>query len=122
MSSLKRLSRDVRIRELVQKHMTALSHEIAQELTQPLLEHWGLLSETLDEHAPALPVTAMQPLKALLYDNATKLWTCPQCGRFTDPRRRSVTAHLRFCDAPVAVLALKNASRRTRRTKTKKKP
>ena len=106
MPSPKHLSQDGRIRSIFQKHVAALSREIAQELTQPLLEHWGLTHEALsDALSAAKPVTepVAEPVapKALLFDRKTSQWVCPRCGQFSDLRRRAVTTHLRFCTAPI---------------------
>jgi hypothetical protein len=106
MANLKHLSRDAHIRGIVQKHMAALSREIAKELTQPLLDHWGLVHEALGSEldvpeASAIDVAVMP--KTLLFDRHTRQWVCPRCGRYSDLRRRSVTAHLRSCDAPMPV-------------------
>ena len=104
--------------------MEALSREIAQELTQPLLEQWGLTQADLEAPsdiapngaAPSEPITP----RALLYDKRSRMWTCPRCERFSNVIRRSVTTHLRFCTAaPKPELVLK--PRKTRRS-TKKKP
>jgi hypothetical protein len=136
MANLKHLSTDPRFRDIVQKHMTALSREIAQELTQPLLAQLGLTLEDLGAtpSAEPVPVPITPPewtgSTALLYDAKTRRWTCPRCRRYSDLRRRSVTTHLRFCDAvpatQVEILpSLKKALRKSRKpgrqTKSKKK-
>jgi hypothetical protein len=101
MPNPKHLSQDVRIRGIVQKHMTALSQEIAAELTHPLLAHWGLAHVEPGDTPDAEGVPEAAVPKALLFDRKTRKWVCPRCGRFSDLRRRSVTAHLRFCDVPL---------------------
>jgi hypothetical protein len=126
----KNMSADPRIRGIVQKHMEALSREIAKELTQPLLEHWGLTYEDLAtpvaEPTPGVTSEPVSPM-ALIYDGATRRWVCPRCRRYSDLRRRSVTTHLRFCDAVPAteVVASKKPRRKSRQpgrqTKIKKK-
>jgi hypothetical protein len=103
MSNPKHLSQDARIRGLVQKHITALSQEIATELTQPLLEHWGLALALPGDTPDAETIPEAAVPKALLFDRKTRQWVCPRCGRYADLRRRSVTTHLRFCDVPVPV-------------------
>lgn len=101
MANLKNLSSDPRIRGIFQKHLSALSREIAQELTQPLLEHWGLTNEDLGLVGGPVVDTTAEPIvpAALVYDAKARRWICPRCRVFSDPRRRSVTAHLRFCKA-----------------------
>jgi hypothetical protein len=102
MSNPKHLSQDARIRGIVQKHVTALSQEIAEELAQPILEHWGLTHVTPDDTPEDGVVPEVAVSKALLFDRKTRKWFCPRCGLFSDLRRRAVTTHLRFCAAPVA--------------------
>ena len=89
-----------------EKHVTALSREIAQVLTQPLLDAWGLTDTPIVEPAPPprddrMPPKPPEPhsATALVYDAKTRKWTCPRCLRFADLRRRAVTTHLRFCEA-----------------------
>jgi len=123
MANLKNLSADPRIRSIFQKHLSALSREIAQELTQPLLEQWGLTNEDLGlPGGPVVDTTTVTPIvpAALIYDSKTKRWMCPRCRVFSDLRRRSVTAHLRFCKAEAPVPA--PVPLKTSRQKTKKKP
>ena len=125
MSNLKYLSQDSRIRGIVQKHMDALSHEIAQELTQPLLEQWGLTRDDLAAVTAVPPETISEPVvpKALLYDKRSRLWICPRCEHFANLIRRSVTTHLRFCTAePKAKANAPSPKPRGTRRRTKKKP
>jgi len=140
MLDLKRLSQDARIRGIVQKHVAALSQEIAVVLTQSLLAHWGLayvepgdvpdVPDTPDvpDVPDAEPVPETATSKALLFNRKTRKWVCPRCGRFSDLRRRSVTAHLRSCDVPLPAagkrvdLRTLNAHRRTKNRNVKKKP
>jgi hypothetical protein len=123
MPNPKHLSHDARIRSIVEKHVTALSREIAQVLTQPLLDSWGLV-DTPVEPPPALvpepPPDAPEPhgSTALIYDAKARKWTCPRCLRFADLRRRAVTTHLRFCEAlqvPSSVTAKSAKARKPRR-------
>lgn len=118
MANLKNLSADPRIRGIFQKHLSALSREIAQELTQPLLEHWGLTQEDLGlaGDGPIVDTTA-EPIvpAALVYDAKARRWICPRCRVFSDPRRRSVTAHLRFCKAEPAAPVPTTKTRRQKK-------
>jgi len=123
MSNIKGLSTDPRFRSIVQKHLRALSDEIAHELTQPFLEQWGL---TRDDLAEPPDITTNEPPEpivpaALIYDPVTRRWRCPRCRRFSDTRRRSVTAHLRFCKTDPAPLPPRAKQKRKNRRQPKKK-
>lgn len=99
--NVKQMMANPRIRDIFKKHLNALSRDLGQELTQPLLVDWGISREDV-----GLPedVATTQPIvpASLIYDTKTRRWTCPRCREFSDLRRRSVTAHLRFCKAEPA--------------------
>lgn len=118
MPNLKNMATDPRVRSIFQKHLGALTRdlvalsyaqtqELTEELASSMLAGWGLTREDLQLHAidvaaPDLRVVSAAPSivpSALIYDAAVRVWTCPRCRVFSDPRRRSVTAHLRFCKA-----------------------
>jgi hypothetical protein len=123
MSNLKDLANTPRVRGIIQKHMEALSREIAQELTRPLLEQWGLTREDLSESDTEAPSVRPEPIvpKALLYDKRSRTWICPRCIRFSNPNRRSVTTHLRFCTAEPPVKPDVPVRKRKIRRQPKKK-
>lgn len=88
-----------RIQSIIQKHVEACGREIAavltQELTQPLVERYGLsFTEAVDAQTEAAP---SEPSGPLVYDPRTRKWVCAKCHTFSDVRRRAVTAHMRFC-------------------------
>lgn len=102
-----------RIQSIIQKHVEACSREIAavltQELTQPLVERFGLsFTEAIDAPTNNAPT---EPHGPLAYDARTRKWVCAKCQTFSDVRRRAVTAHMRFCPG-APKLAPKQASRR----------
>lgn len=130
MTTIKNLSSvDPRIRSIVQKHLraarSAISEEIARELTEPLLEQWGLTREDLAVPYNEVPEVAQarEPVTSatLIYDSATRRWVCPRCRNFSNIHRRSVTTHLRFCTSAPA-LAPPRAKRRRKTRQPKKKP
>ena len=89
-------------RSIIHKHVEACSREIAavltQELTQPLVERFGIsFTETVDVEADTAPT---EPHGPLVYDPRTRKWICAKCHTFSDVRRRAVTAHMRFCSGP----------------------
>lgn len=110
-----------RIQSIIQKHVEACSREIAavltQELTQPLVERFGItFTEAVEAKADAGPP---EPSGPLVYDSRTRKWVCAKCHEFSDLRRRAVTAHMRFCHGPTKLTPPKSASRRKPK-KTKK--
>jgi hypothetical protein len=98
MSNYKRLQN---VRSIVERHVAALSRELAEELTRPLLE------QLLAGEAPVeiAPVTVSSAEKSPLYDRATRKWHCPRCT-VADLRRRAVTTHMRFCEGEGKVVAV----------------
>jgi hypothetical protein len=126
MPNLKHLATNSRVRNIFQKHLSALTRdlvalsqmqtqELTEELTTAMLANWGLTNEDLQLQSvgPVVELHALVP-SALIYDTETRRWTCPRCHVFSDHRRRSVTAHLRFCKAepPVASIPLRNVPRK----------
>lgn len=106
-----------RIHSIIQKHVELLARELAQELTQPLVERFGSsFPEVVDVQADAGP---SEPSGPPVYDSRSRKWICPKCHAYSDPRRRAVTAHARFCSGPPK-LTTKMASRR--KPKKTKKP
>lgn len=104
-----------RIHSIIQKHVELLARELAQELTQPLVERFGGITAAVDVQADAGP---SEPSGPPVYDSRSRKWICPKCHAYSDPRRRAVTAHARFCQGPIK-LAPKTAARRKPK-KTKK--
>jgi len=103
----------IRIQSIIQKHVEACSREIAavltQELTQPLVERFGLsFTEAVDAGADTAPA---EPHGPLVYDSRSRKWICAKCHTFSDVRRRAVTAHMRFCPG-APKLVPKQAKRR----------
>jgi hypothetical protein len=121
MSNLK----DVRVRGIIQKHVDALSREIARELMQPLFEQWGLSEEDAATivAVPPAPANLPEPVvaKAPIYDKRSRQWVCPHCKRFSGLNRRSVTTHARFCTAMEPARVPEPKARKARR-QSKKKP
>jgi len=109
-----------RIQSIIQKHVEAAGREIAavlaQELTQPLVERFGISTEAADAHVDSAPI---EPSGPLVYDARTRKWVCTKCHTFSDVRRRAVTAHMRFCPG-APKLAPKQVPRRKPKKKTKK--
>lgn len=112
---------DARVRSIVQKHLTAMSREIAEELAQPLLERFGMsIDDFVIEVSPAATAPATEPVTdpgstALIYDARQRQWICPRCRRFADLRRRSVTTHMRFCTATPEVAPPKAKPKRSKK-------
>lgn len=124
--NLKNLARDPRLRGIVKKHIDALSRDLAEELSQPLLDQLGLTPEDLVAPIATTTPSVAAPVapKALLYDKRSRSWICPKCELFSNPERRSVTTHLRFCTAAPKVqttVGQKPQKPKTRRRQAKKK-
>lgn len=82
-----------RIQDIIQKHVESLARELAQELTQPLVDRFGFTAAVAAQTDSALT----EPHGPLAYDARTRKWVCAKCHTFSDVRRRAVTAHMRFC-------------------------
>lgn len=100
MVNLKLLMQSPEYRAIVQKHLGALTEEVVQKLTLPLLAELGLTATEAAQLVPAeLPHVAMPsaPPARLSYDPTTRQWGCPRCRAFARRDRRAVTTHFRFC-------------------------
>jgi hypothetical protein len=130
MMTIKNLSSaDPRIRDIVKKHLraarSAISEEIARELTEPLLEQWGLTREDLATPYNEVPEAAQarEPVTSatLIYDFDNADRPSDESQNFSNIHRRSVTTHLRFCTSAPA-LAPPRAKRKRKTRQPKKKP
>jgi hypothetical protein len=113
-----------RIQSIFQRHVDALARELAQELTQPLADRFGIsLTEAVAPvvTAPSTVATAVPLTNAsLIYDPRARKWGCPKCRAFSDLRRRAVTTHMRFCTKTALVPPEPPPKVRRKPKKTKK--
>lgn len=118
-----------RIQSIIQRHVEALSRDLAQELSlelaKPLLDRWGFtVADAIavrDVTAPEATPAVSEPVgpTALSYDPKTRRWVCPRCRKFSDTRRRAVTTHMRFCDGtPEPQPAVAKPRRKPRKNKS----
>ena len=126
------------IQRIVEKHTNAMARELTEALLQTMVDQ--LLGERLRASTAAVtpqskPIDgnaerrvhvepAARPNRAPLYDGAAVRWRCPYCNNFSDPGRRAVTMHMRFCEgggattpAPSAPTKTLTTRRKTRRAK-----
>jgi hypothetical protein len=123
---------NAQLETIFEKHITALTDELAKVLLQLVLDQLRRPAWHVTQVAPAPEqaqrhVHAAKPLNemAALYDGETRKWRCPHCNNFSDLRRRAVTTHMRSCEGggvpqapmPPASVKLKTKRRRTRKAK-----
>lgn len=84
---------------IVRKHVGALTHDIAEELTRFIVAQ--LLKDETDLVAPDVAAATESspaiPWVSPTYNTKTRRWGCPRCHDYFDVRKRGVTTHIRYC-------------------------